>query len=406
MKKVMIVLILLSLIVSFVSAKTIKMVAPEFMQSNFDAYSYNYINAKTTGMGNTGVATFGGIQYSLKNPASFKTENLSLYVEALFKVEADELAEYEEFEQDYNSRDDEFEYIVERGNQNYVSKIPFGIIGFGKKMAKNLNVGLSFSQANSITYDNFSRKTAGDNTQVIREPTYYNWQTALTTSYQIADFSLGLNIINNTYQFNEYRLEGSYEVKNFTENLIRFKPGIIYGKNNWSVGFSYLLPAEKQIDCTSDTIMFSYDSTSVKEGLSFDTKLPSKLTTGFTYRYREYLFQTDLEYDFTSQQSSHFDDRIKYGIGLQKDMGAYRLRGGFLYSSGIFSGAFDNPYVYNSDAQQYYDKYIIEVDKEKDFWLTAGAGWKTKYVDIDVSLMKDVIGNLKGFQATTGFTIK
>lgn len=376
-------------------------IAPGYLASFYDYYSNNWLNTRSLGMGSSTIAVSGGIQNALLNPASFRADDVTLYVEALMK---DRVREQNNYVKEKEQPGGSIERIKLSDERNYLdSNIPAVYLAMSYSPDEILSLGASFSMPQMVRYNLFGRllKTGA---YYDRYPTMINYQTMLTLNTHFNNLNLGLNTIMNYYSFSEYRVENTFDKVNFGEVVFRLQPGILYQQDNFSVGAAYKLPAKKSFEVGNipAKIYQEYE----------DVTLPGLLEFGAAMRYRNYLLSGAVRYEQTSNQYEQFDDRVTLKLGTEISLDQYYLRGGMIYFPQVYSGRHDTvsgervtdeDYPFEFDVQYDY----LEVRESDMLLLTAGFTYPLPQgVDFSIGAAADVSGNVGLFQLSASFDIK
>jgi hypothetical protein len=316
--------------VSLVADDAFEYVAPDFFHAFYDVYSRNYINSYNMGYGGTGVGRVNSTYNMFLNPATLKAADFTFYGEVFQKSST----------QEYN----------EINSKNYYNNGFTGMLAISKSFVEKLNIALSFSTPNSLKYEFIRIKEIEDGVPVKRDPSINYYQTSLVSSYQVGNFQLGLSANVFTYVFEDYRYiiprlgdksrneddYGEFDRIDFSENTFRPQVGAVYnlGKGR-SIGASFMPKVEQEFVVQSEDKDIPLEE--------YNTTIPAVFQVGVAAAKDDKIFQFDIEYEMTSQQSDMFDDRYRVKLGIEKDYGKNQIRFGISHSTSIFEGDYNMP---------------------------------------------------------------
>ncbi|MCD4828560.1 MAG: hypothetical protein K8R90_03910 [Candidatus Cloacimonetes bacterium] len=384
-------LLLLTMTVALV-AEGIPYAAPEFIQSIFDQFSRNYLNAEAVGRGHTGVALPGGINSVLINPASLQLDGAYAYMELFLKPNIDEM-NTKPFR---NSRPQDV-YIT----QEYNSTIPFGIVGFGMPVHPRLDMALVFAVPQSIKFDSFARETQDNGCQTLR-PSFTHSQFVVTGSSHWGDLSLGLNLLADLYIQKDYRNYWMFGREQRTDFALRAQPGIRWQHGVLALGGSFTSPATIAFD-------MNYDE-------DYNVTIPMVIAAGAACTLGSVTLAADVEHEMCSQQSDDFDDRTRLKFGAEKRQGPYTARVGVMQSPGVFAGELsfpDKPAIAEGSQNSYYwplvtdeENHAYAVIPENDqLFFTGGLSYAFRAGDLHLSMMADMLGDVPVAQIYMAFSV-
>jgi len=393
--------------------ETIHLTAPEFMQSPYDQYSYNYLNVSTAGMGDCSVAKTGTTAAAIKNPACLNARYLTFYTELSFKYQSDEMAEYIETTDIGRGDGGDSEGQIKPGNQTYHQTMPIGIVGFAVPYSEKINFAFVFSIPQSIEYNAHMLKIA-QQSEVRRTtfPSFSNLELSTGLSYEFSDqFAIGLNVLNNFYNIDQYRLEGTLEEIELSEHVLRFQPGVLLNFEKLSLGFTLKTPAKKNFEICDYDIYYQHIEDTTPElastDLVYETKIPLTANFGVHYEGSTFSLSSEIEFENTSYQSKYYDDRFKFKIGANKDISFYSLKAGAIFVNKIFDGVYDIPYTIDGNDEAFVTRYYdIRVNNDDQLWLTAGTTIHLKVSDVYIAFMSDVMSEMRPTQVKLGMELR
>ncbi len=386
--KTLLLLLVLSLVLQMVAQDRISYAAPEFMQCIYDQYSKNYLNINAMGRGNTGTAFQEGLENAGANPAGFTAECTAVHFEFIHKNNVREMNEIE-----FRQNDAIFTYET-RKRQTYQSTNPIAYAGVGFRVVDGLSAGFSYGMTQSIEYEDFTREMSDDSYYIL-SPSYTASRLSLTTSYAFKQLRAGLNIHYCIYQLDDYRYYYQNNRTDATETLFRFQPGIQYDLKHFTIGASYTPKASHTFDLDNEE--------------RYDVTFPSVLSGGVVFRMKDFRASGDVEYERCSEQSSDFDDRIRWKAGIEFDYLYSTLRLGFMYVPGVFAGEYEYPDGgYGGNQNPYYPAEGYDYGRIGDSdqaFLTAGFTMRSALGDFSFGIMTDIIGDVPVTMGMIGITL-
>jgi len=357
------ILLLISSVALLAQADTLHFTAPQFLNSFYDHYTVNYLNAIAAGRGHTGAGLDGNIENSLQNPAAFSTDHSQFYFEIFLKPPIKEMTEGLE--------------------QNYQSVVPLGMLAYGYHPKKNLNVGFSYSTPQTIEYYLLSIQLQTDDYYYLY-PSYNLHRLTATCNYDWHNLRVGLNLFNEIYHFKDITTWGTniFDRVDKTDYALRFEPGIYYKYDRFSAGAGYLAK-------TRHDFKFQYQT--------FKTTLPSQLNAGIGYTSETARLAADMDLVRCSEMSDQFKDRYIIKAGFEKDHHKYTFRGGFMSVPSVWHGVYELP-TYNANLawNPYQDEFpqtgVIKSTGQS--MVTGGFTWHSSPFDFTLSFIHDVQHNV------------
>jgi len=354
--------VLLLILSANLFAEPLNFVAPQFLQSYYDHYSNNYLNAISAGRGHTGVGLVGNIENALQNPAAFTTDHSQMYFEIFIKPPITEINKLQD--------------------QHYESLVPIGMWAYGFKVGEHFCLGANYSEPQSIEYNSFSIDlTTGD--LVFRYPSYYLYQLTATGNYEWKNLRIGINLINQMFSFKDQIFLGSalFDRVDHTDYALRFQPGLFYQYKNSSIGASYIPTTKHSFDLQYQT---------------FDTTLPSQLNAGIGINYKASRFASDINFLKCSEMSDKFKDRLTVKAGIETDYHKYTLRCGFMSVPGVWKGIYNIPSVPFEDPADsvYYVPGSGLIKETAQSMITGGFTWHSDFVDFTMAFVQDIQHNV------------
>lgn len=356
MKYTLLILIIIAFSTSLI-AEPLPFMAPQFLQSYFDHYANNYLNAISAGRGHTGVGLEGNIENVLQNPAAFTTDHDQMFFEIFIKPPVTE----------YNTRQE----------QQYESLVPIGMWAYGLNAGKNFCLGANYSTPQSLEYNAFLLDLpTGD--VVFHYPSFYLYQLTLTGNYQWNNLRIGLNLLNELYRFKDQVTLGTalYDRVDHVDYVLRLQPGLFYTYRSVSFGTSY-------VPATKHSFDFRYQT--------FDTTLPSQLNAGISLSRNVTRIATDINLVNCSEMSDKFKNRLNVKAGIETDYHKYTLRCGFMKIPSVWNGMFQFPSHYASEGQVFFPPDSLGVIKPLDqAMLTGGFTWHSDFIDLTLAFVQDI----------------
>ncbi len=364
--------------IGLLSAQYLEFPAPWYLNSFYDYYADNYIGTKDAGRGYTGTSVMGNIDNVYLNPAAFKTDCFHVYYEMNAKMPYDE--------------------INKNATGDLTSPSALGMVGVSSQLMKNLNVGFSYAILKSAQYDRIRVELMqAPGNYVFRDPTFMDKALTLSASYQLNDFSFGINVINHIYDFQDYVIYGSYPfaINDFRENIVRLQPGFYWSDGKIAAGLSYTPSTNHE---------FATDY------ITYDTTLPSVLNSGVSLQLNKLLLALEMTNEFCSEMDSAFDDRINLKAGLEYKVDSYTYRVGYIKRSEVWNGNFAIPTYYTPDDNGNIEYEVDEifgfedglVGNTEQNLVTIGFGWESEFFGLDGALTQDVTGDAGNTQLHLG----
>ncbi len=332
-------------------------VAPQYLQSYYDNFSNNYLNAISAGRGHTGVGLTGNVENVLQNPAAFTTDHSQLYIEIFIKPPVSEFNKYQD--------------------QQYESLVPIGIFAYGFHAWKHFNFSMNYSTPQSIEYNVLSLElNTGD--IIFHYPSYYLYQITATGNYEWKNLRIGLNLLNEIYSFKDQVTWGTaiLDRVDHMDYALRFQPGLYYKYKGVSIGTSYM-------PSTQHTYNFRYQS--------YDVTLPSQFNAGIGLTYNVTRFATDINLTNCSEMSDQFKNRLDFKAGMETDYHKYTLRCGFMSIPSVWQGAYILP-IYNVPGGLVTNlpDSVGMIRSTAQSMLTGGFTWHSELADLTVAFIQDV----------------
>jgi len=368
-----IILMIVASVAGFCIATPLEYVAPEFMQSYYDAYSFNYLNAAASGRGNTSVGVVGEIQDAVANPASFQPNRSHSYLELIFKPPVAEMNELEFTE------------------NNYHQYTPVGIVGIGLTPIKGNNLGLLYAIPRSLKYHQYTRDTKSGKT-ITRYPALLEHQITLTYSRILfAKLTAGVNLSTHIYRNSNYRKYYNWDKLHTTNAALRIQPGLLWKSDLWSIGFSYKSKMTQSFDMSL--------------GEKYEVTIPDEYASGISLKLFRFTLFSDIEFIRCSSQSEKFDDKIRWKAGFEKQRGNVIWRLGYLDNPVVFEGQYAIPMSNNPSPDSNPLLDYGKIGNTDQSFITAGFSWILGIADIHVALMKDFKGNSNMTQVYSGLSL-
>lgn len=320
-------------------------------------YSNNHLDAVSSGMGSTGIGSVGDLSSSSMNPASFEIENkYQVSLQYTYKTNQPWLQQLGL---------DEF-YL----KQNIFS----GLAGFGYKVNKNFNVGLIYSNPNSMDINigdviitNEFGVELGRYEAVDR---YSSHNFSVPLSYKFKNIRVGISL---NYTLHRRYFNTQYE--NFVIKYDRFNAdaGILVDiVEGLSFGLKFRPEAKGEAKYFSDINPQFDDYT--------DVILPMQIGTGISYTLKNKLLRFAADYNYVNgsklvglkdQHSVHFG--LEYNVNKN-----WQVRTGF----------FTQP-----DPRDLTTNYLNPQDSYDQIFLTFGGSYKIKNALISLAVMDSHISS-------------
>lgn len=278
------------------------------INSYWNFYSDNHLDAVSSGKGRTGIGSVGDITSSGMNPASFEIENkYQVSLQYTYKTNQP--------------------WLQQLGlNDLYLKQnILSGLAGFGYKINKNFNVGLIYSNPHSMDInigDVIITNEFGEEQgryEAVERYSSHNFSVPL--SYKFNRFRIGISL---NYTLHRRYFNTQYE--NFVIKFDRFNAdaGILVDIiDGLSFGLKFRPEAKGQAKYHSDINPLYDEYTNVI--------LPMQIGTGISYTIP--LNKLNFAIDYTFIQGSKLEGQVDqhwFNFGIQYPLNRYwTIRGGF-----------------------------------------------------------------------------
>lgn len=337
----------------------------------YDFYSENYLGTKSAGRGNTGVASFGSIESSLKNPASMQiASKTDFYYEFGLKHKI-KYSTYNGFSPLNNA-------TAGGGIISLGDNWQLGVI-YGKKESFNLDLFWAVLEDGYSDVNNqiFIRRTC--NTLNIPVSYQANDKLSIGASLNFEFYSSSQSIIAGNYGAHYYKSKADF-------TIARIKLGTIYKvSNNFNIGISFLTPSSQKISEKVSTAQFNYD----------ENQFPLELITGVSYKLSKIPLNllAELQYTNTSVYDE-MNDRVNFNLGSEYEIKDLVLRLGYLSQLD-----FRNLDYKDSEEEDYWS----DESKEERHLLTLGGSFAWKSLEFSTAYMtskllspnEETLSNLK-----------
>lgn len=377
MKRCLIICLLLVVSIGFISAQsadTLSLVMPQYMNPFYDSFSRNYPGVTAAGKGYTGAAYLGDVSGINLNPASLLPDSLQLSVEIDLKPPVNAVG---------------YPNAAEHS-----SRVPFGMITVNGRLSDKLSAALVYSLPKAIYLDDFSMWVNMGADLVQRYPSYYLAQFTANASYHTENWHLGLNLHNQVHMLDDPVFMHSWNRIRSNRYALRVQPGIIYDAPKFRFGIS-VMPETS----------FNWDLTYA----NYKVILPAWASAGINIKNGENTYMLDAEFEQFSKICSHFDDKLTFKAGFEKDLGKNVYRLGYIYSPEVFHGTFRLPYNTEATPQSSFwwgpVKDYLKIEPNTQHFLTGGYSYFYRYGSINLALMQEVGGeaNHTQFSFSTSF---
>lgn len=382
---------LICILLIWQALNAVKTNCPDLLMPYHNQYSANYLGLRTTGMGAAGTGLMQKSEAAFYNPAAIDLFENEFYLEYKGKMEIDDI-------------DENVKY-----SQKYVPAEIIGAVLYGYKPSKNLNFVFGFSNENSIQYKSFLIKESPVSI-LKKRPSFNNWRTSISSSYNFGKFSIGLGAYYDYYSIKENTMyvNGVHPTTNeeyyfaaiekigYNEGIFRIKPGIFWGNYNAGLGLTYMPEVKQDFKNNYKT---------------FDVTLPAVLSVGASKQLDGILFATSIDYTQYSSLNPAFDDQLTIKLGIEKKFKDFKLRAGLIKSPEVYSGNVELPFVniessnIQNNARYQTDIKTSEIKANNQLLFTLGGTIDTAYGDFYFSVLTDAAGDTDVTQFSVGASV-
>lgn len=347
---------------------------PQNMDLVFDYFSRNYLATESLGRGGTGVASMGGVESILANPASYFMDRSAIYGQLLIKPPV--------------------RTHVYEGYNSFVSPVPFGMVAAGGNLTDDLSWGLAYSMPKSIVLDAFRVNMNMGDSQLIRYPIFNQHQLTANFGVHIGELNLGLNVHNQFYYISDFTVLRTFEQIREVKYLLRPQVGALWNTNRINLGLSYT--PESKLD---------WDVKYVK----YDTSLPDELSAGISIRDNNRKYMLELDWENSAILHEDYKDRLTLKAGFESKGRKYIYRLGYIYHPEIWHGAYKIPVneTAHPDTAMWWDSVNPggEVPKNDQHLLTAGLSWPFQHGSLNLGFLSEVSGPSKMTQISASVNL-
>lgn len=356
------ILLLIAASLSAQAADTLNFPQPQFVNPIFDSYSRNYIGSTSMGRANTGVSMPGALDNVLNNPASYNPDQSAMHLEMLIKPPVDTEI-----------------YI---GENNFLSPIPFGMVGMGGKLGNHLSGALMYSLPKSITMDAFRVEMNLGNYVFVREPVYNLHQISANLGYHLDNLHFGLNLHNQLHYLGEYTVLRSFELLNDVKYLLRPQFGALFTTDTGNIGVTF-----------SPEQAVNWDLKYV----DYDTVMPMQIGAGVSIKDDNRTYIAELEWQNNTAIDAAYDNRLILKAGYEATVRKFTYRLGYMYHPQIWEGVYRYTMntTANADTSIWWDSVQStgRLNENTQHLISAGFTWHHRDGAINVALLSDIAGN-------------
>ncbi|HNZ06793.1 MAG TPA: hypothetical protein PKI63_03285 [Candidatus Cloacimonadota bacterium] len=357
----LLILLLIASALSAQAADSLNFSLPQNMDPVFEYYSRNYLSTRSMGRGTTGVASLGGVESVLANPASYQIDRDAMYMELLIKPPVST--------------------AIYTGDNNFKSPVPFGLVAAGGNVTDDLTWGAAYSLPKSLVMDAFNLEMNLGGYLHTRYPVYNLHQLTANLGLHIGELNLGLNVHNQFHYISDFTVLRTFERIREVKYLLRPQMGMLWNTQKLNLGFSYTPQSP-----------FNWDLKYVM----YETSLPGEASVGLSVRDANRRYNLEMDWTDTSILNSHYKDRYTYKAGFEADVRKFTYRLGYLYRPQIWDGLYQLPVntTANADTALWWDDAALggRVPANDQHLATAGLSWFFKDGCINLGLLYEVSG--------------
>ncbi len=334
---------------------------PQFINPIFDSFSRNYTSTSAMGRGHTGIAITGGVDNVLQNPAGYAPDAASLHMEMLVKPPVN---------------------VTYYGEEDRMtSPAPFGMVGAGGNLARNITGALIYSLPKSMQLDDFSVEMNMGYYVLTRYPTFNLHQVTANAAWHGDNLHVGLSLHNQVYYLSDIIFLRTFDRMRVGKYILRPQLGLLYTGDNFNAGLS----VTPQQDASWDLRYVSYD-----------TKLPLDMVVGGAYKVNNGQYTAEVEYEQTSAISGEFSDRWTVRVGAEKTVRRFTYRAGYIYHPEVWHGAYKLPVntTATADTALWWNDVAVGgyVSKNTQHLITFGTSWTHRSGKVNLAFLLDVGG--------------
>ena len=353
----------LSLIVALnaQSAGSLAFSLPQNMDPAFEYYSLNYLGSKSLGRGHSSVSIAGTEEAILANPAAYKADAASIYLEMLIKPPSKTL-------------------IYQKENE-FSSPIPFGIAAYGGKLLPGFSWGAAYSIPKIMRLSSIDIELNQGGDLHSRYPFYSLHQATANLAFHHGAINLGLNLHAQLHHIDDLAIMRSFA--SIRENKFTLRPqlGFLYDADSWGLGATFMSPTKVDWDMRLT---------------SYNGKLPGVASLGGRYQAGKHGLSAQVDWENTSSVHPKYQDRFNIKAGYETQHKAMDLRLGYIFHPGIYSGFYQIPTVNSA----YADTSIWWADvpmggkiaKNDQHFITAGLGRTFKNIEFNLAFAYQIVG--------------
>ena len=334
---------------------------PQNMDPVFEYYSRNYLSTKALGRGYTGVASQGGVESVLANPASYLIDRSALYAELLIKPPVNT--------------------GIYTGENNFTSPVPFGMVAAGGNVTDDLTWGAVYSLPKSMVMDAFNVEMNLGGYLLTRYPVYNLHQLTANLGLHIGELNLGLNVHNQFHYYSDFTVLRTFERIREAKYVLRPQFGVLWNGPRLNLGFSYTPQSKLDWDL---------------KYVQYDSSLPGDMIVGASLKDSNRRYHLEMNWENTSILHPEYKDRLVYKAGFEADVRKVTYRLGYMYRPEIWHGDYVLPIntTAHPDTALWWNFVATggEVPKNDQHIVTGGFSWYFKDGSINVGLLYEIAG--------------
>lgn len=343
------------------AANTLDFTTPQFTNPIYDSFSRNYLGTKAMGRGYTGVATLGGAENVLLNPAGYKADKPALYLEMLIKPPVN------------------FDTI--EGEDTFLSPVPFGIVGAGGSLGKDFTIAGMYSLPKTLQLDDFSVRMNLGAYMLQRYPAFNLHQFTANLAYHTGDWHFGANLHNQIWYLGDFTVLRTFERIQEFKYVPRPQLGVLFTGKNLNAGIS--IEPEQAVDWDLKYVQY-------------EAVLPMNVNAGLSVKTGATAINCDMGWENTAAINPEYKDRVTARLGVETRVRKFTYRFGYSFVPEVWHGTYRLPVntTANADTALWWDFEPVtgNVDRNNQHFLHIGTTWHHRDGSINLAFMQDVAG--------------
>ncbi len=335
---------------------------PLAMDPVFDYFSLSYLGSRSLGRGHSSVSYSGGEEAILANPAAYKANRSSIYLELLVKPPS--------------------KTNIYQSESDFSAPLPVSIGALGGWLSQKFTWGAAYSLPKIIQLNSMDIDVNQGGYLHSRYPLYCLHQATGNLAFHQGALNLGLNLHGQFHYIDDQPILRSFASVRETRFMVRPELGFLCEKESWGVGATYMPPAK--VDWHMDVI-------------KFNSKLPGLASLGARYQLGNHGISAQADWENTSIVHPKYEDRLTLKAGYEaSNRKGLKYRLGYIYHPGIYDGFYNIPTVTiaHADTAIWWNDVPAggKIAENDQHFFTAGMGVNTKFVDFNLAFAYQLIG--------------